>query len=549
MAFHQIGCILRPQRPLGTQSLLLRLLAVSILTGCGRPAADPPLQIRITPAAATLALGASLTLRARCTEATGSARPCPQMTWRLEGGSLLTVDGSDTVRQFTAGDHPGVFVVRASSGTLGTLAAITVIDGSETANLTIRPTERHQTLRGWEAAVSAGWRVSPGAFAELATRAASEMGLTRMRMEITGNQVETRTDLRGTCGNTRRIVGVNDNADPSMLDPAGFNWLCLDEKVKDYILPFKRAVEARGERFTLNACYVGFMRSSAFQQEDPAEYAELVLATLDHLRTTFGLVPDLWETRLEPDAGQVLIDGTQIGRLIAAAGARAAAAGYTGLRFSLPSTKVADNAMPFFTDAMRVAGAAPFVAEIVYHRYRAPSSGTLAALAEAARMHGLETAMLEYMHATEHDLWEDLTQANVSSWEKYVLAGPVYSASRGNQLYFADLRNDRFVLRLASYPLMQYFRFLRPGFVRVGTSGSSPGVEPVAFVTPAGGIVLVANLPAQTPLHVAGLPPGTYQVSYSSPAAPGATGLPITIDAGGILSTSLPEDGTVTIGP
>ena len=227
MAFHLIGCILRPQRPLGTQSLLLRLLAVSILTGCGRPAADPPLQIRITPAAATLAPGASLTLRARCTEATGSERPCPQMTWRLEGGSLLTVDGSDTVRQFTAGDHPGVFVVRASSGTLGTLAAITVIDGSETANVTIRPTERHQTLRGWEAAVSAGWRVSPGAFAELATRAASEMGLTRMRMEITGNQVETRTDLRGTCGNTRRIVGVNDNADPSLLDPAGFNWLCL----------------------------------------------------------------------------------------------------------------------------------------------------------------------------------------------------------------------------------------------------------------------------------------------------------------------------------
>ncbi len=547
MAFYQIGCILRLQHPFA-QPPLLGLLAVGILAGCGRPAADPPVQIRITPAAATLAPGASLTLVARCHEATGSLRPCPPLTWSLENGSLLTVDGSDTVRQFTAGDPPGVLVVRASSGVLGTLAAITVVDGRETANLTIRSSERHQTLRGWEAAVSAGWRVSPRAFEELATRAASELGLTRMRMEVTGNQVETRTDLRGTCGNSRRIAGVNDNADPNMLDPAGFNWHCLDEKVTDYILPFKRAVEARGERFTLNACYVGFMRSSAFQQEDPAEYAELVLATLDHLRTTFGLVPDLWETRLEPDAGQVLIDGTQVGRLIAAAGARASAAGYTGLRFSLPSTKVADNALPYFADAMRVPGAAPFVAEIVYHRYRAPSSGTLTALADAGRSHGLETAMLEYLNATEHDLWADLTAANVSSWEKYALAGPLHSAGRGNQLYYADIRNDRFLLRPATYPLIQYFRFLRPGFVRVGTSSTTPGVEPVAFVTPAGAIVLVVNLPGQTPLHVAGLPPGTYQVSYSSPAAPGATGLPITIKAGGILSTSLPANGTVTIG-
>ncbi len=548
MAFHQTDRILRRLHHLGAVVPLLGVLAASSITGCGGSPARAPLQIRISPAAATLGPGESTTLVASCVDVTGISLPCPPVAWSLTEGSLTAVDGSDTVRRFTAGAHPGVYVARASSGTAGTLAAMTVTNGSETANLTIQPAQRFQTLRGWEAAVSAGWRVSPAAFEVLAHRAANEIGLTRMRMEVTGNQVETRTDLRGTCGNTRRILGVNDNADPALLDPAGFNWLCLDEKVTDYVLPFKRAVEARGERFILNACYVGFMPSSAFQQEDPAEYAELVVATLNHLKTTFGLVPDLWETRLEPDNDQFQIDGRQLGRLVAAAGARAAAAGYTGLRFSLPSTKVADNALPYFTEAMRVPGAAQFVGEIVYHRYRAPSRGTLAALAEAARSHGLETAMLEYLNATEHDLWADLTQANVSSWEKYALAGPVYSASRGNQLYYADRANDRFLLRPATYPLIQYFRFLRPGFIRVGTSGTASGVEPVAFITPAGGIVLVVNLPGRTPLHVAGLPPGTYQVSYSSPAAPGASGLPITLGVGGILSTSLPEDGTVTIG-
>jgi hypothetical protein len=436
-----------------------------------------------------------------------------------------------------------------ASGTVGTVAAVTVIDGSETPNLSLEPGERFQTLRGWDAALSSGWSLSPAATADLVTRTVNDLGITRLRLEITGNQVETRTDLRGTCGNTRRIVGANDNADPAVLDPGGFNWYCLDEKVKTFVLPIKQAIEARGERLLLNACYVGFMESSGFQQKDPAEYAEVVVATLDHLQSTFGLVPDLWEVRLEPDAGDFQIDGRQLGLLVAAAGARATAAGYTALRFSIPSTKIADNALPYLTAAMQVPGAAAFVSEIGYHRYRAPAPGALAALATTAREHGLETAMLEYLNATEHHLWEDLTVANVSSWEKYALAGPIYSVSRGNQLFFADIANDRVVLRPATYALRQYFRYLRPGYVRIGTRGAPAGAEPVAFETPTQGIVLVVNLPGRTPLHVTGLPPGTYQVSYSTPAAPGALGQPITVPPGGTLSTSLPEDGTVTISP
>ena len=317
MAFHQID---RSMRRAGSWSIPALLVAALVSTGCDRPAADVPLQLRILPAAATLSAGDTISLVAQCADASGTPRGCPALRWSLTTDALAIVDGSDSVRRFTAGDRPGAYVVRASSGAIGALAAITVIDGHEAANLTIEPAQRFQTLRGWEAAVSSGWSVSPGAYQDLAQRAANEVGLTRMRMEITGNQVETRTDLRGTCGNTRRIVGVNDNADPAVLDSAGFNWFCLDEKVRNYILPFKAAVEARGEPFTLNACYVGFMRSSAFQQEDPAEYAELVVATLDHLKTTFGLVPDIWETRLEPDNDEVHLDGSQLGRLVAAAG-------------------------------------------------------------------------------------------------------------------------------------------------------------------------------------------------------------------------------------
>ena len=157
--------------------------------------------------------------------------------------------------------------------------------------------------------------------------------------------------------------------------------------------------------------------------------------------------------------------------------------------------------------------------------------------------------MLEWFSSTEHTLWEDLTQANVSSWEKYVLAGPYQSATVGNQLYYADVPNQRFSLRPASYYLRQYMRYIRPNDVRVGTSTALGGVEAVAFRGPTGQITVVANATGAETFHIGGLPAGTYTVTFSTATALGAVGASIVIGAGQTLSTSLPAAGTISIAP
>ena len=505
-------------------------------------------RIRITPAAITLAPGAAVTILARCTTVADTPVACPAMSWTAAGGSRTSSStGNDTVGVYTAGPATGGFTLQATAGQVTGAASATISTGGATANLTVNAGQTFQTWRGWEATPSAGWTVSRSAYDSLSGLAANDLGITRLRLEVSGNVIESQ-NRPGTCGASQAYVGLNDNSNPNVVNPGGFDWLCFDQKVVDYVLPLKQRVEARGLKFTLNVCYVGFITSSAFQQTNPAEYGELVNVVLDHLKNTYGLEPDIWEVRLEPETGYQ-VNGTQVGLMLAAGAARARAAGYNKVMFALPSTANANNAVPYFNQAMAVPGVSPFVAELVYHRYSAPTGNTLASINSVAVPVGVETAMLEWFSSTEHTLWQDLTQADVSSWEKYVLAGPYPSASTGNQLYYADLANQRFYLRTPTYYLRQYMRYIKPGDVRVGTSTALNGVEAVAFRSPLGQITVVANAPTAQLFHIGGLPSGTYTVSYSTATALGAVGSSIVIGAGQTLSTTLPAAGTITIAP
>ena len=505
-------------------------------------------RIRISPAAVTLPPGAAVTIVARCTTATDTPVACPAMSWAANGGTRTSSStGNDTIGVFTAGPSTGGFTIRATAGQVTSTSSATISTGGATANLTVNSGQTFQTWRGWEATPSAGWKVSQSAYDSLSGLAANDLGITRLRLEVSGNVIESQ-NRPGTCGASQAYVGLNDNSNPAVVNPAGFDWLCFDEKVVNYILPLKQRVEGLGLPFTLNVCYVGFITSSAFQQTSPAEYGELVNVVLDHLKNNYGLEPDIWEVRLEPETGYQ-VNGTQVGQMLAAGAARARAAGYNKVMFALPSTANADNAVPYFNQAMAVPGVSPFVSELVYHRYAGPTGNTLASIHTTTLPAGVETAMLEWFSSTEHTLWQDLTQADVSSWAKYVLAGPFPNAASGNQLYYADVANQRFYLRAPTYYLRQYMRYIKPGDVRVGTSTSLSGVEPVAFRNPQGRITVVANAPSIQTFHIGGLPAGTYTVTYSTATALGVVGSSIVLGAGQTLSTSIPAAGTITIAP
>ena len=51
---------------------------------------------------------------------------------------------------------------------------------------------------------------------------------------------------------------INDNADPKVANPAGFQFSYIDYQVENIVLPLQRRLAARGERLFINLCYIDF---------------------------------------------------------------------------------------------------------------------------------------------------------------------------------------------------------------------------------------------------------------------------------------------------
>ena len=414
--------------------------------------------------------------------------------------------------------------------------------GAATPNVIVDPLQTFQTISGWEVTLARDWTWSPALRDAIVEAAVNDLGINRVRAEAVGGDRHGNDAIESGDGK----VAKNDDDDPSVLNPAGFKWGVFDQGIVEWVLPMKRLVEGRGEPFVLNVCYVGFHSTTEFQKQ-PAEYAELVSAVLQRLRSSFGLEPEIWEVSLEPD-NPVRKSGSELGEMTKAAGDRARAEGFHKVMFAGPSVTDADHAPERLSGMLGVPGTGPYLAEAVYHRYRGdPSEATLEQIKLTARAAGLRTAMLELIGADHEMLYEDLTVAEVSAWQQFSLAFPA-PRDRGGTLYV--VRGDDFSLSSSGWFLRQYFRYIRPGAVRVGVvSTDSDRIRPVAFRNPSGDIVVVANTEGQADLAIAGLPPGAYQVSYTTAALRGASGTPVTIGPGEVLETAIPAAGVITVAP
>ncbi|HEU4630966.1 MAG TPA: hypothetical protein VFS08_14545 [Gemmatimonadaceae bacterium] len=434
------------------------------------------------------------------------------------------------------------------------------IDGPPAdATITLAPTARFQTMRGWEATAQAG-QEEIAAFPQyrdaLPEWAVDSVGLDRLRLEIRSGAENPRDSwgemragrLSGSAWRCLRYEAVNDDASPTTMDPAGFHFGELDLTVEQVVLPMKRRLEARGERLFLNVNYVAFVQQCPgvrYDHRDPAEYAEFVLATVQHLRDKYGLVPDAWEVILEPDTGTPW-HGAEIGAAIVAADQRLRAAGFD-VDFIAPSTTSMANAVPYADElATRVPAARPLLAELSYHRYTGVSDANLRAIAERAAAYGTATAMLEHMGADHEELHRDLAIGNVSAWQQFVLA---YTGDDEGDAYLkVGTTGGTPSLRLGSRTryLRRYFQHVRRGAVRIGAASDDEAFAPLAFVNPDDRYTVVVKTTRGGTVGVRGLPAGRYGVASTTADEDGSEP-DVTIAAGGELRATIPDRGVLVI--
>ncbi len=431
----------------------------------------------------------------------------------------------------------------------------------------IKPESTFQTIRGWEAAAQLGEvDCNHEAYrryrSEVVDRAVNEVGLTRLRLDLRSG-VESAVDTwpaflakempypqwRATW-----FVARNDNADPRVADPAGFQWGRFDHNVTEVVLPIREALAARGERLYLNLNYVDFWLGAASKPfshfADPEEYAELVLAVFDHMREKFGFVPDALEVLLEPE--NTPHSARDIGRAIAAVAARLAESGYHP-EIIAPSTTRMANAPAYYDEMLAVPGVAGLIDELSYHRYTGVSRPTLAAIAQRASRDQISTSMLEHLGSTFAELYEDLTIANVSAWQQFTIA---YCGRRDNldatgsylQVNQADSTAPRVNTTRSTRLFRQVFVYVRPGAVRMGATSTDGSLRPLAFRNANGKEVVIGWTGAATTFAVRGLTAGTYGINYSTTHGKYNEELSeVVIRPGELLQVPMPAAGVVTV--
>jgi hypothetical protein len=414
--------------------------------------------------------------------------------------------------------------------------------------VTIDTLARFQTMSGWEAtAQSAQGHPQFDSFKNsLFDQAVNDLGINRLRLEIYAG-VENPVDYAAGGASTERCerwFTVNDNDNPRVINPAGFQFSALDSTVARVVLPMKQRLEARGERLFVNLNYIAFLRQCPppeYVHARPAEYAEFILATFLHLREVFGLVPDAVEVILEPDNVAVWRGGTLIGQAIVATAARLAEAGFTPA-FVAPSTADLGQALAYLDEVYRVPGVRALLREISYHRYGGASRDELAELAQRAKTVGARTAMLEHIGSDVEDLYTDLTVANVSAWQQYTLAFP----SSDNGGHYFGIADGRPVVESRTRYLRQYFHYVRMGAQRVAATSATSALRAAAFENTNHGLVVVLHSDRAGPVEVRGLRAGNYGVSETTSSATwkelgtqvvGTTGtLALTASAPGVMT-------------
>jgi hypothetical protein len=405
--------------------------------------------------------------------------------------------------------------------------------------IVLNPSVKYQTISGWEGAVIGSAQdyqaLSDTQLRALLDIAVNDIGISRVRLPIRSG-----AENPGGSGSSYDIV--NDNADPNVINPAGFQWTSIDYLIDRVIVPLRQRSQARGESLYVNLNYVDFGASAFEHYANPAEYAEFMLATFQHMQSKYGFVPNAIEVVLEPNDVNGWNPAT-MGQCIVATAQRLQAAGFTP-DFIAPSTSNMGAAIPYIDGIMAVPGAAGLVKEFSYHRYGG-SLEDLEAIAARGVQYGKGTSMLEYWSSDGNYriLHQDLTVGRNSAWQQGQVAdsyGCQYNQILGWVNGAATVcPNTRFI--------RQYTKYVRPRAQRIDASSVNGTVEPVAFVNADGRYVVVVKSENGGSFSISGLPAGTYGIFYTTNAQYDVNLADATIAAGQSLSSNIPATGVITI--
>ncbi|MEZ5895329.1 MAG: hypothetical protein R3C40_10695 [Parvularculaceae bacterium] len=421
--------------------------------------------------------------------------------------------------------------------------------------VTIHPDKTYQTIDGWEFTTRVWEMDKPNnAYSgewlnrrdQIVDGLVNQIGFNRIRMEVRSgfeNPVDywsqfVAGDITYEEVKSHFYEKINDNDDPNVLNEDGIQWSCLDYYVENLLIPMRAKLEERGERLHIVLNYVDFKRpplaSDLSHSKNPEEFAELIAAAFDHLKSKYDITPDAFEVILEPD-NTLDWTGERIAAGLVAVDERLSQQGVRP-QYIAPSTAHASRAPKYFDEIARNRQALDLLDVISYHRYDwKRASAAIPKIVSRARAYDLDTAMLEFVQGKPWQLVEDLTQGQVVAWQKYGV--PYRPIPPGEP----ELQPIPHILALA-----QVFTNVRRGAVRIGAGSSSKQTRPMAFRNKDGSYAIFVYRDAPGDVVFANVPAGSYVLTMANAEKVVNLG-PQEVQTGEEFAISLPSPGLLTL--
>jgi hypothetical protein len=379
--------------------------------------------------------------------------------------------------------------------------SVSTAAAQQAVTVTVDPSAGYQTILGW--GKTTPWLpAEPMLRDQCVERAVNDLGINRLRFE-------------GLCGNSTRRRSwewLNDNGDPFRIDWQGFNTQALDARAAEWLVPWKQAVEARGEPFNVYVSPSFFRGGSSgdvpsWLLENPDEYAEWALALLLRLRDVHGITADYYSICNEAGNNNAFTPRV-VGTMIKALMPRLRRHGFA-TRVQFPESINVGTAMRYIDALRNDPEVWQWIGLIAYHWYGTKPE-QLPPLRDFAWQRGLPTAQTEFMNLTIDHLYNDLVLGGTSYWEIYGLATPDYKAALSH-VSSTTFRGGPWYWRFR-----QASHYVRPGAVRVACRSDEPGLRCLAFLQRGRPTVVLINTTSPHTARrvtVAGLVPGEYGAS------------------------------------
>ncbi len=330
---------------------------------------------------------------------------------------------------------------------------------------------------------------------------------------------------------------ANDNGDPQVLNPAGFNFTSPDDMERTIVTPaaaFGYSDLTLGPllnvRYTLS--WMQPIRSADYSRYLD-EAAENVLALVQHWRDANGTTPALLDLFNEPTSGNQELQSTSTQEtvdLVARVGARLEAAGFTATKFLVPNEETIARSIEVARAMLTDPGARPYVGVIGYHPYpygsayssprrilESSGQGTpdaaarqqLEQLKTLGQQYGVPIWMTEVSEGPGtndygFDAMENVLARAIHIHDNFEYAGAsaffgmnTIWDSRTHEQHFAgrdipflseqsgmvlvDDGSGEIRITGMGYAVGHYARWIRPGAIRIGATSEKPRVIATAF--------------------------------------------------------------------